>query len=84
MQETLARHEEDLERIKRWLPEIDEIVRPLWENIANEITATRDSTLEQDRFFLDCVRAGRPITAPGADLQEAVATMELAARIFGD
>ena len=49
-----------------------------------EFTATRDSTLEQDRFFLDCVRHGRPITAPGADLEEAVATMELAARIFGD
>ena len=42
------------------------------------------STLEQDRFFLDCVRRGRPIAAPACDLTEAVATMELAARIFGD
>ena len=42
------------------------------------------STLEQDRYFLDCVRHGRPIAAPACDLTEAVATMELAARIFGD
>ena len=49
-----------------------------------ELAGASDSTLDQDRFFLDCVRDGRPITAPGADLSEAVATMELAARIFGD
>ena len=42
------------------------------------------STPEQDRFFVDCVRRGRPIAAPACDLAEAVATMELAGRIFGD
>ena len=54
------------------------------DDAVTELSLTADSTLEQDRFFLDCVRAGRPITAPAADLDEAVATMELAARIFGD
>lgn len=48
------------------------------------VRMSADSTLEQDRFFLDCVRHGRPIAAPACDLAEAVATMELAARIFGD
>ncbi len=42
------------------------------------------STLEQDRFFLDCIRQDRPIEAPACDLDEAVATMELAALIHGD
>jgi predicted dehydrogenase len=48
------------------------------------LTGKGDSTLDQDRFFLDCVRDGRPIAAPACDLHGAVATMELAARIFGD
>ena len=42
------------------------------------------STLEQDRYFLDCVRNDRPIGPPACDLDEAVATMELAALIHGD
>ena len=58
--------------------------RVVEDDAVTELSLTADSTLEQDRFFLDCVRAGRPITAPAADLEEAVATMELAARIFGD
>lgn len=39
-------------------------------------------TREQDRFFLDCVRDGRPISKPAADLDEAVKTMELAEAIM--
>ena len=42
------------------------------------------STLEQDRYFFDCIREDRPVEAPACDLDEAVATMELAARIHGD
>ena len=42
------------------------------------------STLEQDRYFFDCIREDRPIGAPACDLDEAVATMELAALIHGD
>ncbi|NKB68372.1 MAG: hypothetical protein GKR89_15020 [Candidatus Latescibacteria bacterium] len=34
-------------------------------------------TREQARFFLDCVRDGRPVELPAANLDEAVATMEL-------
>ena len=42
------------------------------------------STLQQDRYFLDCIRNDRPIGPPACDLDEAVATMELAALIHGD
>ena len=42
------------------------------------------STREQDRYFFDCIRHGRPVEAPACDLDEAVATMELAALIHGD
>ena len=41
-------------------------------------------TLEQDRYFFDCVRHDRPIALPACDLDEAVATMELMAAIHGD
>lgn len=41
-------------------------------------------TLEQDRYFFDCVRSDRPIALPACDLDEAVATMELMAAIHGD
>ena len=55
------------------------------DGVVTALTGTGDrSTLEQDRYFLDCVRHDRPIAAPACDLTEAVATMELAARIFGD
>ena len=40
------------------------------------LDATSDSTVEQDRFFVDRVRNGRPIDAPAADLAEAVKTMQ--------
>ena len=43
MQATLALHAEDLERIKQWLSETGEAMRPLLENIVAELTATRDS-----------------------------------------
>ena len=39
--------------------------------------------MELDRFFIDCVKDDRPITAPAADLDEAVKTMELAEAIPG-
>ena len=42
------------------------------------------STVAQDRYFLDCVRHNRPIGPPACDLDEAVATMELAALIHGN
>lgn len=48
------------------------------------LTNGGDSTLEQDRFFVACVRHGRPIAAPACDLAEAAATMDLARRIYGD
>ena len=41
-------------------------------------------TMEQDRYFFDCVRNDRPIERPACDLDEAVATMELMAAIHGD
>lgn len=41
-----------------------------------------DSTEAQNRYFFDCIKAGRPIGAPAADLDEAIATMELAAAIL--
>ena len=41
-------------------------------------------TLEQDRYFFDCIRNDRPIALPACDLDEAVATMELMAAVHGD
>ena len=43
MQATLARHEEELARIRQWLPETDAGMRPVWESIADELAATRES-----------------------------------------
>ena len=37
---------------------------------------------DKDRHFLDCIRDGRPVGLPGADLDEAVKTMELAEAIL--
>jgi len=45
-------------------------------------SAGSNGTREQDRFFLDCIREDRPIELPGADLDEAVKTMELAEAIL--
>lgn len=42
----------------------------------------KQSTIDQNRFFLDCVRAGRPIGPPAADLETAVETMELGVGIL--
>ena len=41
-----------------------------------------DSTHAQARYFVNCVKESRPIAAPAADLDEAVATMELAVAIM--
>ena len=37
-----------------------------------------NGTIEQARYFLDCVKNDRPISLPAANLDEAVKTMELA------
>jgi predicted dehydrogenase len=37
----------------------------------------------QDRYFLDCVKHKQPVSAPAADLAEAVLTMDLVERIAG-
>ena len=42
MQATLARNEEDLERLKQWLPESGDATGSLLESIVAELTATRD------------------------------------------
>ena len=48
-----------------------------------ELEADRKrSTVDQDRYFLDCVQSGRPIGRPAADLETAVETMELAIGIL--
>ena len=41
-----------------------------------------DSTLAQAAHFFDCIKADRPIGPPAADLDEAMATMELATAIL--
>ena len=40
------------------------------------------SQRDKDRYFLDCIRDDRPVTLPGANLDEAVKTMELAEAIL--
>ena len=42
MQATLARHDEDLERIKQWLPESPDSVRQAIEQQAAEFTAAHE------------------------------------------
>ncbi len=49
MQATLARHDEDLERIKQRMLESEESTRALLENIVAELTATRDSIAQELR-----------------------------------
>ena len=39
-------------------------------------------TEEEDRYFIDCIREGRPISLPGANLDEAVKTMGLGEKIM--
>ena len=40
------------------------------------------STVQQDRYFIDCIKADLPISLPAANLDEAVKTMELAEAIL--
>ncbi len=49
MQATLARHDEDLERIKQQMLESEESTRALLENIVAELTATRDNIAQELR-----------------------------------
>ena len=39
-------------------------------------------TVEQDRYFLDCVKSDTPVSLPAANLDEAVKTMQLAEDIL--
>lgn len=50
----------------------------------HELTGVGSSgTLEQNRYFLDCVKSDSPVSFPAANLDEAVKTMQLAADILG-
>ena len=53
MQATLARHDEDLERIKQQMLESEESTRALLENIVAELTATRDNIAQELRAVND-------------------------------
>ena len=49
-----------------------------------ELTCSGDeSTREQNRYFIDRVRDGRPFGPPACDLHEAILSMELIDRLFG-
>ncbi len=49
----------------------------------HELTRSGSSgTLEQDRYFLDCVKYDTPVSLPAANLDEAVKTMEVADAIL--
>jgi hypothetical protein len=39
-------------------------------------------TEEQNRYFLDCIKADRPVSLPAANLDEAIKTMQLAEAIL--
>ncbi|MDE0636982.1 MAG: Gfo/Idh/MocA family oxidoreductase [Candidatus Poribacteria bacterium] len=41
-------------------------------------------SVEQNRFFLDCVKSDTPVSLPAANLDEAVKTMQLAADILSE
>ena len=41
-------------------------------------------TVEQNRYFLDCVKSDTPVSLPAANLDEAVKTMQLAADILSE
>ena len=47
-----------------------------------ELVGDGNASLAKDRFFLDCVRDDRPVELPGANLDEAVKTMELCEAIL--
>jgi UDP-N-acetylglucosamine 3-dehydrogenase len=49
---------------------------------SRELTAEGDAIHAKDEFFFDCVRNDRPVGPPGASLDEAVKTMELAEAIL--
>ena len=47
-----------------------------------ELKSEGDAIRAKDEFFLDCIREDRPVGLPGANLDEAVKTMELAEAIL--
>ena len=46
------------------------------------LRGTGSGTEEQDRFFIDCIKADRPVALPAANLDEAIETMQLAEAIM--
>jgi len=48
----------------------------------HDLSGAGSGTNEQNRYFLDCVKANRPVSLPAANLDEAVKTMELAEAIL--
>jgi len=48
----------------------------------HDLSGEGSGTNEQNRYFLDCVKANRPVSLPAANLDEAVKTMELAEAIL--
>ena len=46
------------------------------------LRGTGSGTEEQDRFFIDCIKADRPVALPAANLDEAIKTMQLAEAIM--
>ena len=47
-----------------------------------ELAIEGGGTEEEDRFFIDCIKEGRPVGLPGCNLAEAVKTMELGEAIL--
>ncbi len=51
----------------------------------SELTGTATGgTVEQNRYFLDCVKSDTPVSLPAANLDEAVKTMQLAEAILSN
>ena len=96
MQATLARHEEDLERLKQWLPESGDATGSLLQSIIAELTATRDgisrelSAIHERLDALEAAQANTDREIAGlkddvAGLKDAVARLEGAvARLEGE
>ena len=96
MQATLARHEDDLERLKQWLPESGDATGSLLQSIIAELTATRDgisrelSAIHERLDALEAAQANTDREIAGlkddvAGLKDAVARLEGAvARLEGE
>jgi len=47
-----------------------------------DVSGMPDSTIAEDRFFIDCIRQDKPIDLPAASLDEAIKTMALCEAIL--